>query len=375
VIDQWDYSPYIALPTSPMPKTKSKPEDSPKVEEPVSETTEEKPNAVVESDSEAESEKSQKTPAVSNPETLFVGNVPVDCRRKELKQLLSSFGTIASVRFRSIPIANPKIPPKAALLGKKLQPLRDSMHAYVVFTNASAVSAALEHNRKHPLLLRGKHVRLDATANGNPKGSDATLASRSLFVGNLPLECEEEAIRQHFAAAGGDIDYVRILRDAKTQLSKGVAYVVYRQASDCTLGLTRNQSLFGKRELRVARSSIRRMQTEKGKESSGAKTVGSLPKGAQRRLAERRSVKRDYEGLRSNEVVKAAEKWKEQKRSEKKEKRRIRRAGLNGEKKMKMSSQKGKNKDEDKDQGGKKHSVSHRDKDGGQGKHKRPRTQ
>ena len=71
-----------------MPKTKSKPEDSPKVEEPVSETTEEKPNAVVESDSEAESEKSQKTPAVSNPETLFVGNVPVDCRRKELKQLL-----------------------------------------------------------------------------------------------------------------------------------------------------------------------------------------------------------------------------------------------------------------------------------------------
>jgi len=43
----------------------------------------------------------------------------------------------------------------------------------------------------------------------------------------LNFEAQEEELWQHFKNCG-DIDYVRIIRDAKTNLGKGFAYIQFK---------------------------------------------------------------------------------------------------------------------------------------------------
>jgi RNA recognition motif-containing protein len=43
-------------------------------------------------------------------------------------------------------------------------------------------------------------------------------------VGNLPMDIEEEPLREHFSQFG-DVDYVRLIRDKISKKAKGVAYI------------------------------------------------------------------------------------------------------------------------------------------------------
>ena len=50
---------------------------------------------------------------------------------------------------------------------------------------------------------------------------------RSVFVGNLPFDVQDEDLYTHFARCG-DIEFVRVVRDKKTNIGKGFGYVQFK---------------------------------------------------------------------------------------------------------------------------------------------------
>jgi len=82
---------------------------------------------------------------------------------------------------------------------------------------------ALEENGS---LLEGKHIRVDVTS--KPAGVQATPDHRrSIFVGNLPFVATDEHLWEAFASSG-EIEAVRLVRDAHTNVGKGFAFVTFK---------------------------------------------------------------------------------------------------------------------------------------------------
>ncbi|KAI9249659.1 hypothetical protein BDA99DRAFT_215104 [Phascolomyces articulosus] len=71
-------------------------------------------------------------------------------------------------------------------------------------------------------IYMGKHLRVDSVT--NPKAHDR---KRSIFVGSLPFDAEEEELWVFFNDCG-DIEYVRIVRDKTTNIGKGIGYVQFK---------------------------------------------------------------------------------------------------------------------------------------------------
>ncbi|CUS20764.1 LAQU0S01e14136g1_1 [Lachancea quebecensis] len=208
--------------------------------------------------------------------TVFVGNVPVDVvtskpLKKQFKKLfavskkhsdkpdesgddessedkaagLDSF-VVESIRFRSISFEE-ALPRKVAFVQQKLHKSRDSANAYVVYTEKAAVKAACQ--ALNGAVFHDHHLRVDSVA--HPAQHDN---KRSVFVGNLDFEEAEENLWKHFEKSG-EIEYVRVVRDSKTNMGKGFAYVQFRDFQDINKALLLNdQKLNGTgRKLRVTR--------------------------------------------------------------------------------------------------------------------------
>jgi nucleolar protein 12 len=71
------------------------------------------------------------------------------------------------------------------------------------------------------VLWEGKHLRADRADGG------ARDYKRCVFVGNLPFEVQDEALWGHFERCG-EIEFVRVVRDKKTNLGKGFGYVQFK---------------------------------------------------------------------------------------------------------------------------------------------------
>jgi nucleolar protein 12 len=67
--------------------------------------------------------------AERNQRTLFVGNVSTSSKAKHLKKLFAPYGTVESVRFRSVAFENAGMPRKVAFRKHALHPERKSMNA------------------------------------------------------------------------------------------------------------------------------------------------------------------------------------------------------------------------------------------------------
>ena len=99
--------------------------------------------------------------------TVFLSNVPVKVLTskpllKSLKQLFSTHGQIASIRFRSIAFSEGG-PRKLAFVTKKLHSERDSLNAYIVYQRTESVDSAVRELNGH--FWEGKHLRVDSVAN------------------------------------------------------------------------------------------------------------------------------------------------------------------------------------------------------------------
>ncbi|KAI9246135.1 hypothetical protein BY458DRAFT_528213 [Sporodiniella umbellata] len=202
-----------------------------------------------------EPEKKKKKPLTEQEKlekeqkTVFVGNVPVACIEKDgYKQLKSKFkecGKIESIRFRSVAFSEP-MDRKSAFLARRLHSSRDVLNAYVVFEQKESVAKALALNGS---VFLEKHLRVNEASNS--KQHDR---KRSVFLGGLPFDTEEEELWEHFKE--GEIEFVRLIRDAKTNVGKGIGYVQFKDRDDVEAALNNENKFRNKTKIRIQRCKI-----------------------------------------------------------------------------------------------------------------------
>ena len=198
--------------------------------------------------------------------TIFAGNISTEAmtsksRKKALLKHFSAFLSelpidsgphkIESIRFRSTAYSN-NTPRKAAYISKDLMSATTkSTNAYVVYTSKLAAREAAK--RLNGTIVLDRHVRVDEVA--HPAKVDH---KRCVFVGKLgyvddesnmtatanedddgvqvnrqkrvkkakqPGDVEEGLWRQFSRA--GTVESVRVVRDTKTRVGKGFAYVQF----------------------------------------------------------------------------------------------------------------------------------------------------
>ncbi len=155
--------------------------------------------------------------------TVFVGGVPVSVAKNDkLEKYFSKFGKIGSVRFRSIAMAklmNPQMRRVGYIKGE-FNEKQETCNAYVVFADKASVVLALAENGKDDF-QEDFHLRVDTV--------EPTIShKKSIFVGNLPFDVSDRAVREAFAESG-PIEYVRVVRDSVTSLGRGYAYVCFEK--------------------------------------------------------------------------------------------------------------------------------------------------
>ncbi|NWY38353.1 RBM34 protein, partial [Sylvia atricapilla] len=177
--------------------------------------------------------------------TVFVGNLPVSCTDQVLRSLFKKYGQIKSIRFRSLIPAEDTVSKKVAAIKHKLHPNAKSINAYVVFKEECDAQKALKENGTE--IASGFHIRVDTASKTSLHDN-----KRSVFLGNLPYDICDDAVRGHFHVCG-DIVGVRVVRDSRTGLGKGFGYVLFENTDAVHLALKLNKSVLMGREIRVQR--------------------------------------------------------------------------------------------------------------------------
>ena len=150
-----------------------------------------------------EFEKSQRT--------VFLANVAITAAtskaaKKQLLEHLNLFNNdsgvynpeyaVESLRFRSTPFRDSRLPRKAAFAKRALmQSTAKSTHAYAVYRTSQAADAAVERLNGSVVLTR--HLRADSVA--HPAKQDHL---RCVFVGNLGFVDDETAMKEADYAKG-----------------------------------------------------------------------------------------------------------------------------------------------------------------------------
>ncbi|KAL3698512.1 hypothetical protein R1sor_012588 [Riccia sorocarpa] len=227
--------------------------------------------------------------------TIFVGNIPVDVKAKNLITEFSQFGAVESARLRSVPLVDVKMPRRAAVITGNVNENRSSLNGYVVFKEESSAKAALAHNMKE---FRGKHLRVDLAIHGS-SGVEYD-RKRSIFVGNLPFDAEEEELITLFQGNMPELEVeaVRVVRDPKTSAGKGIAFVCFKTKAGAEAALDKREFImFKNRHLRLERLGSK--ATSLKKTPAPPKTGEPKPAdGAERRISARRAPA-PYEGERA----------------------------------------------------------------------------
>lgn len=192
--------------------------------------------------------------------TVFLANVSTDAitDKKAKKTLMEHLGSflkdlpppldgkqthkVESIRFRSTAFESTGLPKKAAFATKALMAATTkSTNAYAVYSTSYAAREAAK--RLNGTVVLDRHLRVDGVA--HPAKVDHR---RCVFVGNLgfvddesmmdegeegqrkrskiPSDIEEGLWRQFGKA--GEVESVRVVRDEKTRVGKGFAYVQFK---------------------------------------------------------------------------------------------------------------------------------------------------
>ncbi|KAM3563090.1 hypothetical protein MY1884_001460 [Beauveria asiatica] len=219
--------------------------------------------------------------------TVFVSNVSSEAvsSKAAKRQLLAHFSTVLdkdaspsqkveSIRFRSVAFSGGSMPKRAAYITKSvMQATTHSTNAYVVFSTTAAARRVCQELNGTEVL--GRHIRVDSVA--HPSQTDHR---RCIFVGNLGFvddetmlntnkdgEAEskkrnkvpsdvEEGLWRTFSKIS-KVENVRVVRDPKTRVGKGFAYVQFYDANAVEEALLLNDKSFPPmlpRKLRVTRA-------------------------------------------------------------------------------------------------------------------------
>ncbi|PNS18152.1 Nucleolar protein 12 [Sphaceloma murrayae] len=251
---------------------------------------------------ESEFEKAQRT--------VFLGNVSLDAvttksARTTLKSHLTSFfaslpssseaRSLTSIRFRSTPFST-SIPKRAAFAKKEIMDATaHSTNAYAVYSSPALARAATHHLNGTTVLSR--HLRVDSVAHPSPVDH-----KRCVFIGNLGFVDDDSNVDAANAETGrekrkgnktpsdveeglwrtfskvGAVESVRVIRDSKTRVGKGIAYVQFKEemsVEEALLWDGKKDPPMLPRKLRVSRAKVQKRnvgrQREKGREEAEMK--------------------------------------------------------------------------------------------------------
>ena len=200
--------------------------------------------------------------------TVFVGNIPSTCPKKQILRLFKTCGKVESVRLRNLRIKNGKLPKKVAVRTHKQLTEESTFNAYVVFSLEEEAERSLKLNST---LLCGRHIRVDLVT--KKKSVNFQETHLSVFVGNLPFNADEEKLRKCFSDCG-DVESVRIIRDAKTGIGKGFGFVTFSERSGVMFAMRQNRKLeLDGRKLRIFKSKDEQtLKLQKQAKFSGLRT-------------------------------------------------------------------------------------------------------
>ncbi|KAJ7564657.1 hypothetical protein O6H91_02G028100 [Diphasiastrum complanatum] len=191
--------------------------------------------------------------------TIFVGNLPLHLKKKALIKEFSQYGAVESARLRSVPLVDTKLPRKAAVITGHLNEARNSVNAYIVFKEHEVAKAALSHNMKE---IHERHIRVDFAQAPHKGAEDMSSVNydptRSIFIGNLPFDAEDEELYQLFGSSENpdiQVEAVRIVRDRQTSIGKGFAFVLFKTKAGAKFALSRGTLNLRERDLRLQRIS------------------------------------------------------------------------------------------------------------------------
>lgn len=244
--------------------------------------------------------------------TIFVGNLPLTVKKKAIIKEFSTYGPVESVRLRSVPLLDTKIPRKGAIITGQINEAVESQHAYVVFKSSSDANDALAHNMKE---FSGNHVRVDVAYAPHGAGKGKTSLHydhrRSLFVGNIPFDVKDEELYKTFGVGKSpelDIEAVRVVRDPQTSLSKGIAYVLFKTEAGASSFLSPKRKV--KLRDRILRISRVLASQSVQKQPSPSKHARKLEDTHTNQLQRKRAkLSASYEGVRARkEPVKERQK-------------------------------------------------------------------
>ncbi|CAG0889072.1 unnamed protein product [Darwinula stevensoni] len=213
----------------------------------------------------------------SEERTVYVGNVPLVTKKKELKRIFLPYGSVECIRFRGAPVPDPKIPKKAAIIRRQFHPQRKTMCAYVRFICTEEAGRALDANGQ---ILHGHHIRVDwADPKKDESGRDK---KKAVFVGNVPFDLEDEDLRKHFESCG-ELQSVRLIRESSTGLGRGFGYVNFKEEDGVKNALMLNGSVLNGNSLRVMKI-MKKPKLKKEKEGVGK--YRGVPKREKQRSSE-----------------------------------------------------------------------------------------
>eukprot|EP01125_Pyxidicula_operculata_P010291 TRINITY_DN3392_c0_g1_i2.p1 TRINITY_DN3392_c0_g1~~TRINITY_DN3392_c0_g1_i2.p1 ORF type:complete len:260 (-),score=63.61 TRINITY_DN3392_c0_g1_i2:75-854(-) len=231
--------------------------------------------------------------------TIFVGNLPVNTKEKEVIKLFKPFGEIESVRFRSIAYTEAKLSAKVNAIKGNIMKERQSKNAYIVFKTAESAKQALELNNT---LVGENHIRVDQSAKNNRR-----VLKTCVFVGNIPFDTEEEALRKLFEENCGEVDYVRLIYTQDHTKCKGFGYVNFGDEQSFRKALKLHDKLeINGRNLRIQKAQDERKKLQqiteervknegkgkKSKKKSQSKTRPSNPSNNNNPAVRRKNLKR-----------------------------------------------------------------------------------
>ncbi|XP_066467553.1 RNA-binding protein 34 [Tiliqua scincoides] len=204
---------------------------------------------------------------LKNKRTIFVGNLPVSCTAQMLIVFFKEYGQIESVRFRSLIPDEDTLSRRMAAIKRKIHPNMKYVNAYIVFKEEHAANNALKRNGSE--FASGFHIRVDLASKSTCHDN-----KKSVFVGNLPYEIDDDTVRKHFSDCGNVIG-VRIVRDRNTGIGKGFGYVLFENTDAVHLALKLNNSDLKGRKLRVRRS-VEKEKLEQKSLNKNVKNSGGL---------------------------------------------------------------------------------------------------
>ncbi|XP_052766958.1 uncharacterized protein LOC128207837 [Mya arenaria] len=197
--------------------------------------------------------------------TVFVGNLALNTSKKTLEKAFKDCGEIESIRYRCVPVNDPSVPKKVIAIKKDFHPERHNCVGFICFKTNEAAEKALELNGHE---LKGLHIRVDWASKDKEKD-----VKKSVFVGNLPFDVEEEAVRNHFEDCG-KITNVRLIRDKKTCIGKGFGYVTFEDKDGVGFAMKLSGQKLKGRELRVMACSSSAGHEKKHKQVKLAQSPG-----------------------------------------------------------------------------------------------------